>query len=429
MNWFYKNTGYRPGQRQLVVPFILVTLLFFFWAFVHNINGTLIPHLRKALQLTDTQSSFIDVAIYIAYFLAAIPAGLVIRRQGYRFTILAGLTLFAAGAFLFVPAAYLRSYPIFLAALFVFGFGAAFLETVANPYIAGLGDPRCSTTRLNLAQSFNGIGAVVTPLVGSVLILSGVTYSESALAALPEADRTGYLRGEALGVVPPYLVLGCVIVAVIVLFLRSRIPEPPPAADAAAGAGASQRIFRHPRLVFAVVAQFFYVGAQVGVASFFVRFAQQAASLTDRRAGFLWGSCAMVGFMVGRFAGTWMMRAIAPARLLVLFAVANVLLLAAAINTTGMLSVGLLMAVPFFMSIMFPTIFDLGIQRTGEMAKLGSSLLIMAIVGGAFAPVVMGWISDATHNMQLAYYVPLACFAVVALFGWKGSTLDAAVEK
>lgn len=429
MNWFYKSTGYRPGERHLVVPFVLVTLLFFFWAFVHNINGTLIPHLRKALRLTDTQSAFIDVSIYIAYFLAAIPAGLVIRRRGYRFTILAGLALFAAGAFLFVPAAYLRNYPIFLVALFVFGFGAAFLETVANPYIAGLGDARCSTSRLNFAQSFNGIGAVVTPLIGGGLILSGITYSDAQWAALPEADRIGFLRGEALGVVPPYLVLGCAIVAVIVLFLRTRIPEPATSAESGPGLAASHRLFQHPRLLLAVVAQFFYVGAQVGVASFFVRFAQQAAGLTDRRAGLLWGSYAMVGFMVGRFAGTWMMRFVAPARLLVLFAVANVLLLAAAINTTGMTSVGLLMAVPFFMSIMFPTIFDLGIQRTGEMAKLGSSLLIMAIVGGAFAPVAMGWISDATHDMRFAYYVPLACFAVVALFGWKGAGIGAAVEK
>jgi len=200
MDWFYKITGYQRGQRQLIVPFVLVSLLFFFWAFVHNINGTLIPHLKKALLLSDTQSAFIDVAIYIAYFLSAIPAGLLLQKKGYRFTILIGLTLFAAGAFLFIPAAYTCTYGIFLGALFVFGSGAACLDTVANPYVAGLGDPAHSTARLNLAQSFNGIGATVTPLIGSSMILSGVTLTSEQLQrrtrALPA--RRSLKRGAAL---------------------------------------------------------------------------------------------------------------------------------------------------------------------------------------------------------------------------------------
>src|SRR5512141_1054962 len=207
MNWFYSYTGYRRGERQLIVPFVLVTTLFFFWAFVHNINGTLIPHLKKALILSDTQSAFIDVAIYIAYFLAAIPAGLLIQRKGYRVTILSGLTLFAVGALLFVPAAYTRTYATFLTALFIFGFGAAFLETVANPYISGLGDPQHSTSRLNFAQSFNGVGAVLTPLIGSGLILSGITYTDAQFAGFSEAAQQEYLQREAQSVVLPYLVL------------------------------------------------------------------------------------------------------------------------------------------------------------------------------------------------------------------------------
>ena len=421
MTWFYNYTGYRRGERQLIVPFVLVTTLFFFWAFVHNINGTLIPHLKKALVLSDTQSAFIDVAIYIAYFLAAIPAGLLIQRRGYRVTILSGLSLFAMGALLFVPAAYARSFETFLGALFIFGFGAAFLETVANPYISGLGDPRHSTSRLNLAQSFNGVGAVLTPLIGSGLILSGITYTDAQFATFSPAAQQEYLQHEAQSVVLPYLVLAAAIGAVILLFVRNRIPEVAPEGDGGAGMTVSRRILQHPNLLLAVVAQFFYVGAQIGVGSFFVRFSQQVAGLTDKHAGFLWGSIAMVGFMVGRFAGTLAMRFIRPARLLTLYALVTVALLGIAVNTTGMTAVTALMLVPFFMSIMFPTIFDLGIKHTGEMAKLGSSLLVMSIVGGAIVPLVMGRISDAFHSIQLAYYAPLGCFLVVALYGWKGT--------
>ncbi len=415
-SWFQRHTGYRASDGDRIRAFVMVTTLFFFWAFVHNINGTLIPHLRKALLLTDTQSALIDVAIYLAYFLAALPAGLVIARRGYRFTIIAGLSLFALGAVLFVPAAYTRTYEVFLAALFVFGFGAAFLETVANPYISGLGDTAHSTSRLNFAQSFNGVGAVLTPLIGSGLILSGVTYSDAELAAFTPAQLDAYLQGEARSVVLPYLVLAAAIVGMIVLFVRRPIPE-------VGGAGETSgrlpwgKVLGAPTLVLAVVTQFFYVGAQVGVGSFFVRFSQQAAGLTDKRAGFLWGSIAMVGFMVGRFAGTAAMRSIAPARLLTLFGLAAGAALVAAINMTGMPAVALLMSVPFFMSIMFPTIFDLGIRGTGEVAKLGSSLLIMSIVGGAVIPVLMGRISDATHDIQRAFYVPVVCFLVVAAFG------------
>ena len=421
MNWFYRYTGYRQGERHLIVPFVLVTTLFFFWAFVHNINGTLIPHLKKALLLSDTQSAFIDVAIYIAYFLAAMPAGLLIQRKGYRATILSGLSLFAVGALLFVPAAYTRTYGVFLAALFIFGFGAAFLETVANPYISGLGDPQHSTARLNLAQSFNGVGAVLTPLIGSGLILSGITYTDAQLASFSESARQAYLQREAESVVLPYLVLAAVIGAVILLFIRQRIPEVSPEGDSDNGMTFSRRILHHPNLVLAVVAQFFYVGAQIGVGSFFVRFSQQAAGLTDKQAGFLWGSFAMVGFMVGRFAGTFAMRFIRPVRLLTLYAVISACLLAVAVNATGMTAVVAMILLPFFMSIMFPTIFDLGIKHTGEMVKLGSSLLVRSIVGGAVVPLIMGRISDATHSIQTAFYVPLACFLVVALYGWKGT--------
>lgn len=415
MNWFYKITGFKKGEKKLVVAFVLVTLLFFFWAFVHNINGILIPHLRKSLQLSDTRSSFIDVAIYLAYFIAALPAGFLIRKLGYRKTIIVGLSLFAAGAFLFIPAAASRTYFVFLAALFIFGFGAACLETAANPYISTLGDTAQSTSRLNLAQSFNGVGAVLTPIIASGLILSGVNYSDTQLAAMPVAEKEHFFQTEANSVMLPYAVLGGVILIMIILFIRNRIPEPQLNNNENSHAGFTG-ISRYKHLMAAVAAQFFYVGAQVGVGSFFVKFAQTATGMSDKKAGFLLGSVAMVGFMAGRFAGTFLMKLFSPVKLLFSFAMICVALLLVAVNTTGYTAVFTLMVVPFFMSIMFPTIFDLGIKNTGAHARVGASLIIMSIVGGAVIPFYMGRISDRVHSIQPAYYIPAACFLVVALF-------------
>lgn len=415
MNWFYKLTGYKKGEHKLIVAFVLVTLLFFFWAFVHNINGILIPHLRKSLQLSDTRSSFIDVAIYLAYFIAALPAGFLIRKLGYRKTIIVGLSLFAAGAFLFIPAAASRVYFVFLAALFIFGFGAACLETAANPYISTLGDQANSTSRLNFAQSFNGVGAVLTPIIASGLILSGVNYSDAQLAAMPATEKEHFFQTEANSVMLPYAVLGGVILIMIFLFIRNRIPEPQAANKQNKQAGFAG-ISRYKHLIAAVIAQFFYVGAQVGVGSFFVKFCQTTNSMSDKKAGFLLGSVAMVGFMIGRFAGTFLMKLFSPVKLLFSFAVICVVLLLVAVNTTGNTAVCTLMAVPFFMSIMFPTIFDLGIKDTGTHARIGASLIIMSIVGGAVIPFCIGRVSDQTGNIQPAYYIPAACFLIVALF-------------
>lgn len=418
MNLFYKLTGYKKNERQLIVPFILVTLLFFFWAFVHNINGILIPHLRKSLHLTDTHSSFIDVAIYLAYFLAALPAGMLIRKAGYRKTILVGLCLFAAGAFLFIPAAFSRIYAVFLLALFIFGFGAACLETVANPYISSLGDAAHSTTRLNFAQSFNGVGAVLTPIIASGLILSGVNHTDAELAAMGEPAREQFFQQEAQSVILPYSVLGVLVLLIIFLFWRRRIPEPETdnTANEKINASGVSGITRYKHLLAAVAAQFFYVGAQVGVASFFVKYCATASDMAEKKAGFLLGSVAMVGFMAGRFAGTFLMKVIQPVKLLLLFSLAAALLLVISVNSSGNTAVYTLTAVPFFMSIMFPTIFDLGIKNTGAHARLGASLIIMSIAGGAVIPYIMGRVSDSVGNIRPAYLVPMGCFLLVALF-------------
>lgn len=388
----------------------LVTSLFFLWALAHNLNPILIPHLRKALQLNDLRSALVDSAFFIAYFVMALPAGALMKRHGYKAGIVGGLLLFATGTFLFWPAATLRSHPFFLAALFVIASGLTFLETAANPYISVLGDPAAAPRRLNFAQAFNGLGASLAALLGGRLILSGTALTPAQQAAMPAAELDAYLATEALAVRMPYLAIGLVVLAVAVLFLLVRLPDITNDAD---GQGERDpRAWR--RLKLGVVAQFCYVGAQVGVASFFIRFAGQVAGFGEQAAADLLATGLLL-FMVGRFVGSALLRWIGAPALLAGCALANIVLVAVAATVPGSTAVYALLGVELFMSIMFPTIFSLSIDGLGRDTKLGSSLLVMSIVGGAAVPPLMGAISDR-HGLQPAYLVPLACFVVVLFF-------------
>ena len=388
---------------------------------MHNTNPILIPHLKKACQLSDTQSSFIDLAVYFGYFLVAIPAGLVMHKYGYKKGIIIGLCLYAAGALLFIPAASGRTFYLFLAALFILAAGATFLETVANPYISILGPKETSEQRLNFAQSFNGVGAFIAPILGGKFILSGVEHSKDEISRMAtDGTLNAYLQSEADTVKIPYLIIAAVVVIVAIGFLFTKLPDIKESDAADTHTGFSLKVLRHSHVKWAVMAQFFYVGAQVGVGSFFIRFSKQVMDLPEKQAAYWWGYLAMVGFMVGRFAGTFLMKFIRPQKLLLIYALINILLLLAALNTSGNIAVYTVMAVPFFMSIMFPTIFALGIKELGEETKMASSLLVMSIVGGALAPLLMGGISDFTGSMQKAYIIPLLCFIAVAWYGWKG---------
>lgn len=404
--------------NKYLFPFILVTSLFFLWAFLHNINPILIPHLKKACQLSDTQSAFIDFAVYIGYFSFAIPAGLFMHKYGYKKGILIGLLMFALGYLLFIPAASARSYAFFLVALFISAGGATFLETVANPYVTKLGAKETSEQRLNFAQSFNGVGAFVAPIVGGQFILSGIEYTEQQLKNMSASQLNAYLQQEADGVKMPYLVIGIIALLVCFLFFVSHIPEIKEGSDNEKETF-SIKVFRHSHVTWSVIAQLFYVGAQVCVGSFFVRYSRQVMEMPEKRAAVIL-SIAMVGFMVGRFVGTFLMKYVKPATLLSIYALINILLIAVAINTQGGVSVYCIAAVPFFMSIMFPTIFALGIKNLGEETKIASSFLVMSIVGGAIFPLFMGMISDATGSIQKAYIIPLLCFIVILYFGWRG---------
>jgi FHS family L-fucose permease-like MFS transporter len=404
-----------PSKVKFLFPFVLITSLFFLWGFAHNLNPILIPHLKKACQLTDTQSAFIDSAFFIGYFVMAIPAGLIMKRTGYKTGILIGLLLFAFGAYMFYPAAEYLNYGIFLTALFIIASGLTFLETAANPYITVLVNPGSETQMLNFSQSFNGLAATIAPLIGGLFILSGKSISEGS-ANLSAAQLNEYLTEEARSVQVPYIVIGTVVLLVALLLWRTKLPDIKADDEQKIGEDAGT-IWQQKKLMFGVVAQFFYVGAQVGISSFFIRFAYQTAAIQEKQAAYFL-SLALFGFMAGRFIGTFLMKYIAPRNLLVLYSLANVALLIVAVNTSGMFPVYALIGVQFFMSIMFPTIFSLSIEGLGKHTKLGSSLLVMAIAGGAVLPVIMGKVSDL-YSIQVAYLVPAACFLVILAFGWK----------
>jgi MFS transporter, FHS family, L-fucose permease len=413
-------------SNKYLIPFVLITSLFFMWGIANNLNGILIPHLRKALQLTNMQSTFVDTAVYMAYFLMAIPAGVILKKLGYKKGIIIGLLVFAAGALLFLPAANMRAYPVFLLGLFILGCGLTLLETAANPYATRLGDPEDATFRINLAQSFNGLAVAVGPIIGALFILSGKSFSDAELAAMPEIDKIAYLTSEAQSVKMPYMVLGGSLILLAILFYFMNLPELDDenakldTQNSKLTEGGVFDTLKYSHVRWAVIAQFFYVGAQVCVTSFFVRMAM-TGGVDEKTAGYYLGTIYGLLFMVGRFAGSVILKYAAPSKLLTLYALASIILSAVAIFTKGELVVYALGAMGFFMSIMFPTIFSLGITGLKEETKSASSLIVMAIIGGAIFPVIMGSIIDASgDNIQIGYIVPMLCFFVIAYYGWKG---------
>jgi FHS family L-fucose permease-like MFS transporter len=391
----------------------LITSLFFLWGLALNFNSILIPHLKKACQLSDFESALIDAAFYCGYFVIAVPAGRMMERYGYKAGILLGLLLFAAGAFLFFPAAESRTFGFFLGALFVIASGCTFLETAANPYITILGDPASATQRINFAQSFNGLAAMLAPFIGGRLVLSGKNLTPAEEAAMSPDQLNAYLNFEASAVKLPYIVIGLVVLTVAYFVWKTKFPDI--SEDSSARSAGS--IWKEKNLILGVIAQFFYVGAQVCVTSFFIRYSFYAARVGEKDAAdYL--AFAMGAFMAGRFIGTFLLTYITPAKLLAIYCAVNIVLLFAVISLKGMFSIYALIGVTFFMSIMFPTIFALSIRGLGAKTKQGSSLLIMSIVGGAVFPVIMGRLSDLM-NIQVSYLVPTLCFFFILYFAFK----------
>ncbi|WP_345950702.1 L-fucose:H+ symporter permease [Mucilaginibacter sp. PAMB04274] len=406
--------------KSYTLPFILITCLFFLWGMAHNLDSILIPHLKKACQLDNRQSTLIDTAVFLAYFLMAIPAGMMLKKWGYKNSILAGLVIFAIGALLFVPAANTLAYGIFLVALFIIGCGLTILETAANPYATVLGDPAGATTRLNLAASFNGLAAMVAPLVGANFILSGKEFTPAQLSAMTDTARAAYLQGEASAVKLPYIILAAVLILVAVLFYFIKFPEIKNVSKEPTTGGSFFGVLKHRHLLLGVFAQFFYVGAQVCVTSFFIRMAKQGGGLDEKTAGYYLGLYGFL-FMAGRFVGTAFLRFISSAKLLAIYSVVAVALCAIAILGNGAYVIYALGALGFFMSIMFPTIFALGIDGLGDDTKPGSSWLVMSIVGGAIIPYAMATVIDySSDRIQPGYIIPLVCFLFILYYGLSG---------
>ena len=408
-------------KNNYLFPFIMITSLFFMWGFVHNLDPILIPHLKRSFSLTLLQASLVDSSVYIAYFVMAIPAGLIMRKYGYKAGIILGLILFAIGSFLFIPAANTQLYEFFLGALFIIACGLTILETAANPFASLLGPKETSTFRLNFAQSFNGLAATLAPIIGGKIILvEGI--SDAKLSTMPAAAQQAALAAEASSVKTPYLILGLIIVVIAIIFFFIKLPEiteEETSNQEASSENAFLRAFKHTHLKWAIVAQFFYVGAQVCVFNFFIVYAEGAAGLDGQAAKWYLGFGVGLAFMIGRFVGTFLMKFYKPSNLLAIYSVITIVLCVVAMTVSGMLAIYNIIGIAFFMSIMFPTIFSLGIKDLGSDTKFGSSLIIMAIVGGALLPPIMARIADVS-NIQIGYIVPLVCFAVIFFFGVHG---------
>jgi MFS transporter, FHS family, L-fucose permease len=388
------------ARERLGLAFVLVVSLFFMWGLSYGLLDVLNKHFQETLHVSRAQSGLLQMAYFGAYFLLALPAAALMNRWGYKPGILLGLCLFAIGALLFVPATRAASFGPFLFALFVLASGIACLETAANPYVTSLGAAGSGERRLNLAQSFNGLGQFLGPLIGGALFFGGTAGS-----------------GAHAPVQMTYVAIGCVALILALLVFRTQLPDVRER-ERLAGPQHPISLLRQPHFTFAVIAQFCYVAAQVGMGAFFINFATEHGGMSSQRAAYLL-SVGLLCFLVGRFVGTALMGRVPPARLLGIYAVVSVVLSAVVIAAIPVVSVFALIAVFFFMSIMFPTLFALGIRNLGDETRRGASILIMSIVGGALAPYVMGRIADSA-TMALAFTLPAACFVVVAWYGFRG---------
>jgi FHS family L-fucose permease-like MFS transporter len=390
--------GKRPG-RSSSLPLVLITSLFFLWGLSYGLLDVLNKHFQEVLAVGKQHSALLQTAYFGAYFIMALPAGWIMQRKGYKFGVLTGLTFFAAGALLFYPASLTASFSHFLFALFLLACGLAILETAANPFMTVIGPSESAAYRLNLAQSFNGVGSLLGPLLGGFLFFGDDQ----------NADGLGQVRNV-------YLVISAIVLLLAFVIFRTPMPEPGREEQASSKTAPQGSGLRSRRFITAVVAQFSYVAAQVGIAAFFINYTAEPAVGCSNASAAYFLSLALALFTAGRFTGSLLMKRIDPARLLTVYAVINVFLCAWIAAAPAAYSVYLLVVVFFFESIMFPTIFALGVADMGPRTKFASSILVMSIVGGAVVPYLMGAVAESFSTAQ-SYLIPAVCFAVVALFG------------
>jgi len=405
-----------------LLPFILVTALFFLWGIPNNLNDVLIRQFMKSFTISRTQAGLVQSAFYMGYFVLAMPAAIMMRKIGYKAGFVTGLCLYALGTFLFWPAAIVGRYEFFLLALFVIASGLSFLETASNPFIAQLGDPESSERRLNFSQAFNPLGSITGVLIGTVFIFSGVELTPQEVAAQKaQGIYDAYLRTETLRVVKPFLVIGVIALIWAFLILRTKFPSIQSEHENSGGDhGHFRELLRYPHFLLAVLAQFLYVGAQVGTWSYFIQYVQEYTHQPEKVAGyFLTGTLAAFG--VGRFVSAYLMRFIPPNKLMGGYSVVNFALVGLAVLKPGWIGLWCLFLTSFFMSLMFPTIFALGLKGLGPNTKIGGSLLVMAIVGGAVLTPIMGLISVRSGSLALAYTIPLVTYIYIMFYSLLGS--------
>jgi MFS transporter, FHS family, L-fucose permease len=403
-------------------PFILVTTLFFMWGIPNNLNGVLIKQFMKSMEISRFQAGLIQSAFYMGYFVLAIPAGMLMRRYSYKTGIVFGLLLYSFGCLLFWPAAIIGKYGFFLIGLFVIASGLAFLETGANPFIALMGKPESSEQRLNFSQAFNPIGSVTGVLIGTVFIFSGIEPDQNKIASMKLAgEYSSFLQHETMRVVKPYIWLALFALLWAVLIIKVKFPKFESDKNTTNDSlGSFRELFHFPNFWKGVLAQFFYVGAQVGTWSYFIPYVQDYTGQPEKVAGyFLTGT--LVAFGLGRFSATWFMRFIRPNRLMGIYSVINIILVGFSILIPGWIGMWAIFLTSFFMSLMYPTIFAISIKDLGENTKIGGSVLVMAIIGGSLCTPLMGYIAEKTDSMAIAMTVPLAAYVYVAYYSFRGS--------
>lgn len=417
-----KEKKSRLVSANMVLPFILVTTLFFMWGIPNNLNGVLIKQFMKSMEISRFQAGLIQSAFYMGYFVLAIPAGILMRRYSYKTGIISGLLLYATGCLLFWPAALIGQYGFFLAALFVIASGLAFLETGANPFIALLGDAESSEQRLNFSQAFNPIGSVAGVLLGTIFIFSGIEPDAGRISSMKIAgEYDSFLQQETMRVIKPYI--GLAIFAIVWALLIARVKFPKLDTEnriMKVSKGSFKDLLRFPNFWKGVVAQFFYVGAQVGTWSYFIPYVQDYTGQAEKVAGyFLTGT--LLAFGAGRFSAAWFMQFIKPNRLMGLYSVINVFLVTISILIPGWPGMWAIFFTSFFMSLMYPTIFAVSIKGLGGNTKIGGSILVMAIIGGALFTPLMGYIAEKTDSMAIAMIVPLVAYLYISYYSFLGS--------
>ncbi len=406
----------KEGQTTRRLPLILITSLFLMWGLSNNMTDTLLAAFRKIMSMTDFQTSWIQVAFYGSYFCLALPSAILIKRFTYKTGILVGLGLFIFGSLLFYPASQTMVYGHFLAALFILAGGLAILETTANPYIIELGPAESGIQRLNLAQSFNPIGSIMGVLLSKYFILANLNQaSEAERASMEAAQLMAIQRQELNAVMGPYVGVALVTLLIGVVIYFTAMPKARDTSRQIALGPTIGRLLRRPNYVWGVLAQFFYVGAQIGVWSFTIRYAMQELQVDEGGAAEYY-LAALILFMTFRFVSTWLMRYVAPRRLLGILAVLAILLTMVVIFGGGLTGVLALISISACMSLMYPTIYGLSVKGLGADTKLGSSFLVMAILGGAVLTAVQGKVSDLTGSIHYAYFVPAFCFSFIAYY-------------